>query len=379
MLKQTLAALAVTAATLALMPAAQADITIGITLSATGPGAALGIPMKNSVALYPSEIAGEKLKIVVLDDAGDPAAATTNARRLATEDNADAIIGSALTPATIAVAGVANEIGIPHFACSPMPIDPHKSRWSFVMPQDAKLIAGALFKEMKKNGVKTVGYIGFSDSYGDLWINQLKSAGKEMGLEVAAEERYARPDTSVSGQALKLMAAHPDAILVGASGTGAALPQIELRQRGYKGTFYQTHGAVTGDFIRVAGKAAEGTIMASGPVMVAELQEGTETKAPGLAYVQAYEARYGAGTRTQFGAHINDAMLVLEAAVPVALKSAKPGTAEFRAALRDAIENAGDVAASQGVYHYNADNHNGLDQRSVVVLTVKDGKFELVK
>ena len=249
-----------------------------------------------------------------------------------------------------------------------------------MLPQPAGIIAGALFERMKANGVKTVGYIGFADSYGDLWINQLKSAGAEMGLEVVAEERYARPDTSVSGQVLKLVAARPDAILVGASGTGAALPQIGLRERGYTGTIYQTHGAVTFDFFRVAGAAAENTIFASGPVMVPEKQpDSSETKGPGTEYVTAYEAKFGEGKRTQFGAHMFDAIQVLQAAVPVALETAKPGTEEFRKALRDAIESIGEVPASQGVYDFTPTDHYGLDNRSVVLLTAKDGGFELLE
>jgi branched-chain amino acid transport system substrate-binding protein len=359
---------------------ALADITIGVTVSSTGPGAALGIPLKNSVDLWPAEIGGEKLKVIVLDDAGDPSNATTNARRFVNDDKVDVIVGSALTPASIAVAGVAAEAGTPHFSCSPVPPAVSKGKWTFILPQDATLIARTLFAKMQADGVKTVGYIGFSDSYGDLWVNQFKAMGEKYGLKVVAEERFARPDTSVSGQVLKLVAARPDAVFVGASGTGAALPQIGLRERGFSGKIYQTHGAVTFDFLRIAGKSADNTIFASGPVMVAEAQpDSSETKKEGLAYVTAYEKKFGAGTRTQFGAHVNDAMAILKAAIPIALKSAKPGTEEFRTALRDAIETGGPFAASQGVFQYKADDHLGLDERAVVLLTAKGGKFELTK
>jgi branched-chain amino acid transport system substrate-binding protein len=271
------------ALSLGLPGAALADITIGVTLSSTGSGAALGIPMRNSLALWPTEIAGEKLNVVVLDDAGDPAAATTNARRLVTEDKADVLVGSALTPASIAVMGVAFETETPHLAGSPVPLQPGRDKWTFVLPQRVSLMAEAIFEHMRKNNIKTVGYIGFSDSWGDLWLNELKSRGEPFGIKVVAEERYARADTSVSGQVLKLVAARPDAVLVGASGTGAALPQIALRERGFRGSLYQTHGAVTKDFIRIAGKHAENAIFASGPVMVPELQpEDAATKEPGM-------------------------------------------------------------------------------------------------
>jgi len=357
-----------------------ADITIGVTVSSTGPGAALGIPLKNSVELWPKEIDGEKLNVIVLDDAGDPSIATTNARRFANDDKADVIIGSALTPASIAVASVADEVGVPHMSCSPIPPKVASGKWTFVMPQAAGLIARTLFAKMQADGVKNIGYIGFSDSYGDLWVGQFEAIGKDYGLSLVAQERFARPDTSVSGQALKLVAAKPDAIFVGASGTGAALPQLALRERGFTGPIYQTHGAVTFDFLRIAGPAADNTIFASGPVMVAELQPDTsDTKADGVEYVTAYEGKYGAGTRTQFGAHIYDAMAILKKAIPEAKKKATPGTPEFRAALRDAIEGGGPFPASQGVFQFKPDDHFGLDERAVVLLGTKDGKFELVK
>jgi len=357
-----------------------ADITIGVTVSSTGPGAALGIPLKNSVELWPTEVGGEKLKVIVLDDAGDPSIATTNARRFVNDDKVDVIVGSALTPASIAVANVASESSTPHFSCSPVPPNISKGKWTFIMPQDAGLIAKNLFAKMKADGVKTVGYIGFSDSYGDLWIGQFKAIGEQYGLKVVADERYARPDTSVSGQVLKLVASRPDAVFVGASGTGAALPQIALRERGFTGKVYQTHGAVTFDFLKIAGKAADNTVFASGPAMAPEaLADTAETKPEGMAYVTAYEKKYGPNTRTQFGPHINDAMAVLKKAIPIALKKAKPGTPEFRAALRDAIETGGPFPASQGVFNFKADDHLGLDDRAVVLFTAKDGKFELIK
>jgi len=370
------AALAVTAMT----SMAFADITIGVTVSSTGPGAALGIPAKNSIELWPAEIDGEKLNVIVLDDAGDPSVATTNARRFVNDEKADVIMGSSLTPGTIAVSSVANEVGVPHLTVAPVPPKVGNSKWTFVTPQAAGLIARALFARMQADGVKNVGYIGFSDSYGDLWVGQFEAIGKEYGLTLTAQERYARPDTSVAGQVLKLVAATPDAVFIGASGTGAALPQLALRERGFTGPIYQTHGAVTFDFLRIAGAAADNTILASGPAIVPEQQADTsETKAEGLAYVTAYEAKFGPNSRTQFGPHMNDAFLIIKKAIPEAKKKAQPGTPEFRAALRDAIENGGPVPASQGVYNFKPDDHFGMDERAVVLLTVKDGKFELVK
>jgi branched-chain amino acid transport system substrate-binding protein len=352
------------------------EITIGITTTTTGPGAALGIPERNALEFVPKEIGGVPLKVIVLDDGGDPTTATTNARRFVTESKADIIMGSALTPPTIAVSNVANEAGIPHFGLAPFPVTPERAKWSVVMPQPVPIMGKVLYEHMKAHNIKTVGYIGYSDSYGDLWFNDLKNQAVPMGITIADEERFARPDTSVTGQVLKLVAANPDAILVGASGTAAALPQTELRERGYTGLIYQTHGAASMDFIRIAGKAAEGVIMASGPVMSPETQDDSAlTKKPGLELNKAYEGKYGPNSRSQFAGHSFDAFEILKRVIPVALKTAKPGTPEFREAIRQALMSEKDMAASQGVYNFTEKDRSGLDDRSRIILTVKDGKY----
>jgi branched-chain amino acid transport system substrate-binding protein len=356
------------------------EITIGITLTTTGPGAALGIPERNALEFVAKEIGGVPLKVIVLDDGGDPTNATTNARRFVTESKADIIMGSSTTPPTIAVSNVANEAGIPHIGLSPFPITPERMKWSVSMPQPIPIMGKVLYEHMKAHNVKTVGYIGYSDSYGDLWFNDFKSQGVAMGMTLVDEERFARPDTTVTGQVLKLLAANPDAILIGASGTAAGLPQTELRARGYTGLIYQTHGAASMDFIRIAGKAAEGVLMASGPVMDPEDQpDSALTKKPGLLLDKAYEAKYGPNSRSQFAGHSFDAFLVLERIIPVALKTAKPGTPEFREAIRQALLTERDIAASQGVYNFTDKDRYGLDDRSRILLTVKDGKYVLAQ
>src|SRR3569833_1784879 len=377
MKKAYLAAAAVAAIFAAAPALAQtSEITIGITTSTTGPAAALGIPERNALEFVPKEIGGTPLKLIVLDDGGDPTTATTNARRFVTESKADIIMGSALTPPTIAVSNVANEVGIPHFGLAPFPITPERMKWSVAMPQPIPIVGKVLYDHMKAKGVKTLGYIGYSDSYGDLWFNDLKAQAVPMGMTIVDEERFARPDTSVTGQVLKLVAANPDAILVGASGTAAALPQTELRDRGYKGLIYQTHGAASMDFIRIAGKAAEGVLMTSGPVMDPEDQpDSALTKKPGLALNTAYEAKYGPNSRSQFAGHSYDAFEVLKRVNPVALKTAKPGTPEFSEAIRQAVLTEKDMAASQGVYNFTEKDRSGLDDRARIILTVKDGKY----
>ncbi len=360
--------------------AAQAQVKIGVTLAATGPAAALGVPKANIFAVLPREIAGQKVEIIVLDDGGDPGRATTNARRLITDDKVDVMIGGSITPTSNAVGNVAMETRTLHLATSPIALPQDRREFTFVMPQAVSLMAAAIFDHMAANNVKTLGMIGFSDSWGDLWLAQYNALAAKKGIKLIANERFARADTSVTGQALKIVSAKPDAVLVAASGTAAALPNIALRQRGYKGTIYQTHGAVSPVFMKIGGAAAEGTILASGPAAVADLlPEGAPTKKEGEAFIKMYEDKQGPGSRNQFGGHAYDAYAVLRRIIPVALKSAKPGTPEFKAALLKAIVGEKDIVASHGVYNFTATDHDGLDNRGRVLLIVKDGKFALTQ
>lgn len=358
--------------------AAQADLTIGVSLPLTGPASGLGIPVNNGFKLWPQTIAGEKVKLIVLDDATDPTNGVKNARRLVTDDRVDLIIGSAATPVAVAMADVAAESGTMQLAMSPIPLPPGKDTWSFRMAHSSAVMAHAMVEHMKKQGVKSVGFLGYTDAYGETWLKDFKAKAEPAGIKVVAVERFQRTDTSVTGQALKLVAANPDAMLVVASGSGAAMPHRALVERGYKGKIYQTHAAASRDLMRVGGKDVEGAFVVSGPATVAEqLPDSHPSKKEALKYVQGYEKLYGAGMRNQFAAHTYDALLLLEQAVPLALKKAKPGSAEFRAALRDAIESGGAVAASQGVLDYSPKDHWGFTNASAVVMKVVNGDWKV--
>lgn len=369
---------ALAAAALAVAGTAQADITVGVVIPLTGPASGLGIPMNNGFKLWPDTIAGEKVKIIVLDDATDPTKGVQNARRLVTEDKVDLLMGSGATPVAIPMADVAAESKTPHLALSPAPLPPGKDHWTFRLPQSNGVMANAFVAHMQKNGVKTVGFIGYTDAYGESWLQELTPRLEKAGIKLVATERFARADTSVTGQALKLTSANPDAVVVVASGSGAAMPQLALVERGYKGKVYQTHAAATRDLMRVGGKAVEGTFVSSGPVVVAEqLPANHPSKTQGLKFVEGYEKLFGAGSRNQLAAHSYDGHLLLEQAVPVALKKGKPGTPEFRAALRDAIESAQGLAVSHGVLDYSAKDHWGFRPDTGVIMKVVNGDWKL--
>lgn len=356
------------------------EVVVGVSISTTGPGASLGIPQKNTFEMLPKTLGGLPVRYVVYDDATDPTAATRNARRLVDEDKADVIVGSSVTPAALAIAEVASDSKTPQIALCPIAASPKQFSWVFSMPQPISVMADALVENMKAKGVKTLGFIGFADAYGEIWLKATEAGLQNSSIKLVDVERYARADTSVTAQALKLFSAAPDAILVAGSGTPAALPQLALRERGYKGQIYQTHGAANADFLRVAGKSAEGVVMPSGPVLVADqLPDSHPSKAVGLAYLAPYETKYGAGSRNTFGAHARDAYLVLDKAIATAATKAKPGSAEFRSALRDAIEGTRNLAVTHGVMSMSATDHTGFDSRSRVVISVKGDGWTLVK
>ena len=366
------------AAVLAFSGSALADLTIGVSLPLTGPASGLGIPMGNQVKLWPTTIGGEKVKVIVLDDATDPTAGVKNARRFVTEDKVDVIVGSAATPVGIAMADVALESKTVQLAATPMGLPPGKDAWSFRLPQSNTVMAHAVAAHMKKMGVKTVGFLGYTDAYGEQWLQAFTAEGEKQGIKVIATERFARTDTSVTAQALKLVAANPDAMLVVASGSGAAMPQLGLVDRGYKGKYYQTHAAATKDLPRVGGKAVEGTYVVTGPVLAPEqLPDSNPSKKLAMDYMVKYGAAYGADSHNQFGGHAYDVPVVLEKAVPLALKKAKPGTPEFRAALKDALETMGRTVVAHGVLNWTKEDHWGFTLYTVVIAKVVNGDFNM--
>ncbi|CAG4908422.1 ABC transporter substrate-binding protein [Paraburkholderia saeva] len=362
--------------------AASAQVKIGVTLSATGPAASLGIPEKNTIALLAKEIGGKSVEYIVLDDASDTSRAVQNTRKLIDEDHVDAIIGSTVTPNSLAMLDAASQgktpmISMAASAAIIAPMDA-KRTWAFKTPQNDSLMADAIAGYMEKHGVKTVGFIGFSDAYGENWYTVFNAAATTHHLKVVSTERYNRTDASVTGQVLKLVGSNPDAILIAGSGTPAALPAKALKERGYKGKIYQTHGVANNDFLRVCGKDCEGELLPTGPVLVTEqLPDSNPVKKSSEAYKAAYEKAYGVGTLSTFGGHAWDAGQMLQRAIPEALKKGQPGTEAFREALRASLENLKDLPVAHGIMNTTTTDHNGFDNRARVMVEIVDGKWKL--
>ncbi len=370
--KKTLVTLAATVA----CSAALADINIGVSLALTGPGSGLGIPMQNQLKLFPKTIAGEKVNLIVLDDATDPGKGSANARRFVTEDKVDVIFGSCITAVAAAMTDIAAEAGTVQVAGSPVGVPAGKDKWLFRLPQSNTVMGHAVVEHMKKQGVKTIGFLGYTDAYGEQWLKEITPQLDKAGIKIVATERFARTDTSVTPQALKINAANPDAVLIVASGSGAAMPQLGMVERGYKGKIYQTHAAATQDLMRVGGKAVEGTFVVSGPAVIAEqLPDSHPSKKVSMDFVSKFEAANGPKSRNQFAGHAYDFQVTMEKVLPAALKKAKPGTPEFRAAIRDGIEGMGRTVFAHGVRNWTKDDHWGYTMETGVMLKVVDGQF----
>jgi branched-chain amino acid transport system substrate-binding protein len=361
-----------------------AQIKIGVVVSATGPAASLGIPEQNTFALMPKEIGGKKVEYIVLDDASDTTTAVKNTRKLISEEKVDLIIGSTVTPNSLAMINVMAEAETPLISMSAAaaivePMDA-KRYWVFKTPQSDSLMASAVVEHMVANKVKTVALIALTDSYGQNWAAQASRLFAQKGIKVLASESYQPTDSSVTGQILRIVGAKPDAVLIASRGTPAVMPQKSLKERGYKGTIYQTHGVANSDFLRLGGKDLEGTLLPAGPLLVAEqLPDANPVKKTAMNFKRVYEQRYGAGSVSAFGGHAWDAGLMLEAAVPQALKKAQPGTRQFRKALRDALENVNGLVLTHGVMSMSKTDHAGLDQRARLIIRVESGKWMLPK
>jgi len=360
--------------------AAQAQIKIGAILSISGPAAAMGVGYKGAFDFFPTEIAGQKVEYIVRDDATDANTAFTIAQKMISEDHVDAFIGPSLTASDAAVAPLANQAHVPMIAMAPYDYDATKQPYTFSDAQPLTLMVSVVFKYMQQKGIKEIGYIGFSDGWGDQVLAATNASAKADGMTILADERYARTDTSAEAQALKLISVHPQAVMMGNSATPAALPVVALRRRGYKGEIFGNHGIVSPAFIKVGGTAAEGVIADTSPLVVYDqLADSNPVKPVAVAFMADYAKKFGAQSVNPFAGYSYDALLLLKNAIPAALKAGPPGTEAFRVALRDALEQTREMVGVSGIYTMSPTNHNGQDARAAVLVVVKDGAWTAIR
>jgi len=359
--------------------AESADVVVGYITSLTGSTASIGIPYQKGMEAARAKLEARGIKVIVLDDKSDPSTAVQDARKLIDVDKVDVLIGTAGLPSTAAMAPIIQEAKVPLIVTSTLAVPGEKGSWMVTVPQPVPLMISADVEDMKRNGVKTVGYIGFSDAWGDIVHDALAKLADPVGIKVVTDERYSRTDTSVTGQALKIMAAHPDAIFSGGSGTAGALPHIAVRDRGFSGRMYSTHAIINKDFIRVGGPGVEGIIAPTGPIVVVDqLADDNPIKKAGLEFRAAYQKANGEIPSDAFSGYAYDACLILADAVRRMPQGISPGTPEYRAALRDAIASTKDLVGTHAVYNFKPSERYGVDERSRVLVKLDHGEWKLV-
>jgi branched-chain amino acid transport system substrate-binding protein len=371
-------------------PSARAEILVGFVTGLSGPASSIGIPNAKGLAAgqaYIGEIDGEKVRVIQLDDASDPTASTRNARKLVEQEKVDILIGTSGAPQTLAMATAAIEMKVPMIAVSPIAPVPagEDGPWVVQTPQPAPLLVKGIVDHMKGRGLKTVAFIGFSDAFGDLMYDSLVQNAKATDIKAAdikvvANERYARSDNSVTAQVLRAISAHPDAIMLGGTGTPGALPVIALSERGYKGPLYGNHGLISADFLRLAGKSADGIICPTGPVTAAEqLSEDNPIQKVALAFRAAFEKANGEAPTDSFSSYSFDGWLIFADAAKRAMATgAKPGSPAFHDALRQALFATQEVVGTQGVYTFSPADRHGVDERSRIMVQIENGKYKLL-
>ena len=371
----------VAVATVGVAPA-QAEITVGFVTSQSGPASSIGVlydkGMKAALE-YATTVGDEKVKFIQLDDSSDPSTATRNARKLIEENKVDLVIGTATAASSNAMVAVANELKVPLLAISPITITPSDTgeRWAICIPQPPGLMVKVVVDRAQRDGVKKMAYIGYSDAWGDLVYNGAQKPAEADGIKITTNERYARTDTSVTGQVLKILATKPDAVLLGGSATQGALPPLTLAERGYKGPLYGTPALLNTDFIRVGGKAVEGVQVSAGPVIVAEQLPDTHfSKKISMTFREDYQKANGAAPTDGFSAYSFDSWLIFLDAATRAMAKAKPGTPEFRTALRDAIFTTKDVVGTHAIYNFKPGESYGVDERSLVLVRLVNGQWK---
>lgn len=363
-----------------LASAASAQIKIGAIISITGPTAALGVGYKSAFATFPAEIDGKTVTYILRDDASDASAAVTIAQKMIEEDHIDAMIGPSLTSSAAAVQPIVNAAKVPTIVTSPLDYDPTKYPYTFSAVQPVSLMVNAVVDDMVKRGVKSVAYIGFSDGFGDQVYEATRAAAERAGIKVLANERYARTDTSAESQVLKAMSQKPDAVMIGGSGTPGTLPVAALHRRGFKGPVYGNHGMVSPAFLKVGGANVDGTIAVTGPVVVYDqLPDSVPSRGPATTFMKALIEKFGPDAVSPFAGYSEDSLLLIQAAIPAALKAGAPGTEAFRVALREALEKTSGLVGTHGVYTMSPTNHNGMDDRARVLVQAVDGQWRLLK
>jgi branched-chain amino acid transport system substrate-binding protein len=345
---------------------ARAEIVVGVSLSLSGPAAAIGLAQRRVVDHLPRRVAGQSVRYEVRDDGSDPARAAANAVSLVEQAGADAVIGSTTVAGTLAMlpALAARGVVLMSPAAVGLPADDN-GRWLFRTVADTGVMANAVMAHMQAHGVRRAAFFGAGNAFAARWGDWFETLALLRHIDRVAVES-SDPD-GLAARVARVVDLQPEAVLVAAAGSRAVAVVRALRDAGYTGRLYLTHAVAIHAFLDACEATCEGVFVSAGPGRVA----GRSTEAS----VVALAGALGGRGLSQFEAGLWDAGQLLAAAVPSALAKGGPGSSAFRHALRGGVERLPAQAGANGVYRFSQTDHAGLDQRAAVMLEVAAGAW----
>ncbi|MGA2566997.1 MAG: ABC transporter substrate-binding protein [Pseudolabrys sp.] len=358
---------------------ASAQIKIGAVLSVTGPASFLGDPEKRTLEIYVDEINakggvnGEKLQLIVYDDAGNANNARTFATRLVEEDKVVAMVGGSTTGATLAMIPVFEDAGIPFISLAgAIQIVEPVHKWTFKTPHTDKMACEKIFADLKTRKLTTIALISGTDAFGKSMRDQCVAVAPKAGITIATEESYGPRDSDMTPQLTNIRnKAGVQAVVNPGFGQGPAIVTRNYSQLGIKLPLYQSHGVASKQFIDLAGPAAEGVRLPAAALLIADKLPGSDPQKPVVVnYTRTYQEKTGQAVST-FGGHAYDGLMILVQAMQRA-KSAD------KAKVRDEIEKTKGYIGTGGIVNMSPTDHMGLDLSAFHMLEIKGGDWTLV-
>ena len=354
-------------------------IKVGAILAVTGPASNLGAPEAKTLQMLVDQtnaaggLLGRKVELVLKDSGASPEKALSFARQLIEEEQVLAILGPSTSGESLKIKDACEEGQTILLSCAAAEaiVNP-VSKWVFKTPQNDAFATLWIYRYLKERGLTRIGVVASNTGFGNGGMAQLEKYAPENGIQILIAEAYDKDATDLTSVLTKLKARDVQAVVNWSIEPAQSLVAKNLRQLGMKVPLLQSHGFGNIRYVQAAGQAAEGIVFPCGRLLIAdELPDGHPQKALLEDYKRKYESRFGEEVST-FGGHAYDAYTILAEAVRRA-ESVEP------AKVRDAIENLKGFAGTAGVFNFSPSDHNGLDMSSFEMLTVKDGKFTLLK
>jgi branched-chain amino acid transport system substrate-binding protein len=358
---------------------ASAQIKIGSVLSVSGPASFLGDPEKKTLEIYVEEINakggvnGQKLQLVIYDDAGNADNARTFATRLVEEDKIVAMVGGSTTGSTLAMIPVFEEAKIPFISLAGaiQIIQPVRS-WVFKTPHTDKMACEKIFEDLKARNLTTIALISGTDAFGKSMRDQCVAVAPNAGITIAIEESYGPRDSDMTPQLTNIRnKAGVQAVVNPGFGQGPAIVTRNYRQLGITLPLYQSHGVASKQFIDLAGPAAEGVRLPAAALLIADkLAANDPQKSIVVNYSKTYQQKTGQAVST-FGGHAYDGLMILVEAMQRA-KSSEPSK------VRAEIEKTKGYVGTGGIVNMSPTDHMGLDLSAFRMLEIKGGDWTLI-